>query len=79
MKFLCEAAVILPSLVLIAMVRAYQRLISPLIGPRCRFTPSCSHYFIAAVHKYGPIKGAWKGVRRILKCHPYNEGGYDPP
>ncbi|MBI3466095.1 MAG: membrane protein insertion efficiency factor YidD [Planctomycetes bacterium] len=69
----------LPSCVLIALVRAYQVLISPLIGPVCRFEPSCSQYFIGAVQKYGAIRGAAKGVWRICRCHPWNRGGYDPP
>jgi putative membrane protein insertion efficiency factor len=65
--------------VLIAMVRGYQILLSPLLGGQCRFYPSCSQYFIEAVRKYGPISGAWRGVRRILRCHPFHPGGYDPP
>lgn len=65
--------------VLIGLVRIYQRLISPLIGPHCRYHPTCSQYFIQAVAKYGPFLGAWKGVCRILRCHPWHPGGYDPP
>lgn len=64
---------------LIGTVRLYQLLISPLLGPRCRFTPSCSHYFIGAVAKHGPVRGAWRGLRRIARCHPWSEGGHDPP
>jgi putative membrane protein insertion efficiency factor len=60
-------------------VRFYQIVIRPLLPPMCRFTPSCSEYFIGAVKKYGPIKGACKGVLRICRCHPGNPGGYDPP
>jgi putative membrane protein insertion efficiency factor len=60
-------------------IRLYQVTLSPLIGPACRFEPSCSQYMIGALHKYGPIKGLWKGVRRILRCHPWHPGGYDPP
>ena len=59
-------------------VRLYQWIISPLIGPRCRFHPSCSNYFIEAVQKKGVIVGAAKGVWRILRCHPLGRGGYDP-
>ena len=64
--------------VLIIMVRGYQIFISPLLGQHCRFTPTCSAYFIEAVEKYGPIKGSWLGIKRILRCHPGNPGGYDP-
>ena len=64
--------------ILIALVRAYQALISPLIGPRCRFHPTCSEYFIQAVRQYGPLAGFWKGICRILRCHPWHPGGYDP-
>jgi len=66
------------SLVLVGMIKAYQAAISPLLGRHCRFYPSCSQYMIDAVAKKGPIVGVWLGVRRILKCHPFNPGGYDP-
>ncbi|WKY47749.1 membrane protein insertion efficiency factor YidD [Eubacteriaceae bacterium ES3] len=59
-------------------VRIYQRFISPLLGNNCRFRPTCSEYFIGAVEKYGVFKGVYLGVRRILRCHPFNPGGYDP-
>jgi len=64
---------------LIALVWAYRWLIRPVLPPMCRFTPSCSEYFIQSVRKHGPIRGAYKGVRRVCRCHPWNEGGYDPP
>jgi putative membrane protein insertion efficiency factor len=64
---------------LIGLVRAYQLLISPLLGPNCRFTPTCSQYFIEAVNKYGALRGSWRGLRRILRCHPFHPGGLDPP
>lgn len=67
------------SLALIAPVRAYQILISPWLGRRCRFTPSCSHYFIGAVQKHGPVRGALRGLWRICRCHPFHPGGDDPP
>ena len=60
-------------------VRFYQRFIRPLLPAACRFQPSCSEYMIQAVAKYGPIRGAWRGFRRICRCHPWNPGGYDPP
>jgi len=70
----------LPGLILIAGVRGYQYGISPLLGPHCRFDPTCSNYFIQAVQKYGAILGAWKGTWRILRCHPFYRGRYyDPP
>jgi hypothetical protein len=69
----------LPSLLLIGMVRIYQWTLGPLLGRRCRFEPSCSRYFIEAVKKYGALRGAWRGLKRIGRCHPWNPGGYDPP
>ncbi|MDP7206297.1 MAG: membrane protein insertion efficiency factor YidD [Pirellulaceae bacterium] len=67
------------SALLIGMVRLYQLALSPLLGARCRFQPSCSHYFIGAVKKYGPFRGSCRGVWRICRCHPWNPGGHDPP
>ena len=67
------------ALALIFLVRIYQWTLSPLFGRQCRFEPSCSRYFIGAVRKYGAIVGAWKGVCRIGRCHPWHPGGYDPP
>jgi putative membrane protein insertion efficiency factor len=64
---------------LIAGVRLYQVGVRPLLPSVCRFQPSCSEYFIEAVRKYGPLRGACKGVGRICRCHPWNPGGYDPP
>jgi putative membrane protein insertion efficiency factor len=64
---------------MIQLIRFYQVGISPLIGPCCRFTPSCSQYAIEAIRKHGPVLGAWRAMRRILRCHPWNPGGYDPP
>jgi putative membrane protein insertion efficiency factor len=63
----------------IAVVRLYQLLISPFLPPNsCRFYPSCSHYAVAALEKHGAVKGTWLIVRRLSKCHPWHEGGYDP-
>lgn len=67
------------SAVLIAPIRVYQKTLSPLLGPVCRFYPSCSNYTIEAIRKYGPVRGLWKGIRRVSRCHPWNPGGYDPP
>jgi uncharacterized protein len=63
---------------LIALVRIYQWGISPLLGPRCRFTPSCSHYAVEALQKHGLIKGLWLAIRRIARCHPWGGHGVDP-
>lgn len=63
---------------LIGLVNIYRYLISPIIGPRCRFYPTCSTYMIEAIQLHGPIKGTWLGLKRLGRCHPYNEGGYDP-
>jgi putative membrane protein insertion efficiency factor len=65
--------------VLIGFVRCYQALLRPILPSVCRFEPSCSEYFIQAVQKYGPLRGAWKGVGRICRCNPFCRGGFDPP
>ena len=65
-------------IVSIKVVKAYRRFISPLSAPRCRFYPTCSNYFLQAVEKYGAIKGSMLGIKRILRCHPFSKGGYDP-
>ena len=67
--------------IFIFVVTIYQRAISPLLGPKCRFTPSCSQYAIIALRRFGLIKGGWLTVKRVLKCHPLHEGGEDfvPP
>ena len=65
--------------VLISGVRGYQLFLRPLFPAVCRFQPSCSEYFILAVRKYGPVRGACKGVGRICRCNPWHPGGYDPP
>ena len=63
---------------LIIAVRGYQKSLGSLIGGRCRYLPTCSDYFIGAVEKYGAFKGGIKGVWRILRCHPFAKGGFDP-
>lgn len=69
----------LPGEAMIALVRLYQLLLSPLLGKNCRFEPSCSQYFILAVRKHGAIRGAFLGAWRIVRCNPFCRGGYDPP
>jgi putative membrane protein insertion efficiency factor len=63
---------------LIFPIRLYQWLISPLLGPRCRFHPTCSSYAIEAIERHGALRGSWLAARRIVRCHPLNEGGLDP-
>lgn len=64
---------------LILLVRAYQAVLRPVLPSACRFYPSCSEYFILAVQKHGPLRGACKGVWRICRCNPWHPGGHDPP
>lgn len=66
------------SLPFILLIRFYQYVISPAIGPKCRFTPTCSQYAVEALKKYGLFKGGWLAVKRISKCHPGGSSGYDP-
>jgi|TARA_B110000438_G_C15820646_1_gene654271 putative membrane protein insertion efficiency factor len=63
---------------LLFLIFLYQNLISPLLGPKCRFTPTCSQYSAEALKKHGPIKGVWISLSRIFKCHPWGGKGYDP-
>ena len=60
------------------MIRAYQLLVAPILGPSCRFYPSCSHYAAEAVARHGPARGSLFAVRRLLRCHPWGGSGYDP-
>ncbi|OFY52820.1 MAG: membrane protein insertion efficiency factor YidD [Bacteroidetes bacterium GWF2_49_14] len=64
--------------ILILLVRFYQKAISPYLGSNCRYTPTCSQFFIDAVRKHGPLRGSYLGIRRLLKCHPWGGHGYDP-
>jgi putative membrane protein insertion efficiency factor len=79
MRFLLAALIYLPAWLMIVAVRTYQMLLSPWLGRNCRFTPSCSEYFILAVQKYGALGGALRGLWRICRCHPFHPGGDDPP
>ena len=62
----------------ILVIKGYRLLISPLLGPRCRFYPTCSQYALDALRQYGVIKGGWLAIKRIGKCHPWHSGGVDP-
>ena len=64
--------------IFIGLIRGYQRFISPLFPPSCRYYPTCSNYSVHAIQKHGAIKGSIMGISRILRCHPFVKGGYDP-
>jgi uncharacterized protein len=66
------------SQIFIFIIRFYQLAISPMLPPRCRYTPTCSAYSLQAIKKYGPIKGSWLAVKRIASCHPWGGSGHDP-
>ena len=66
------------SRILLGLLAAYRRLLSPLLGPRCRFTPSCSHYAVDAIKTHGAARGSWLAMKRVGRCHPFNPGGEDP-
>lgn len=63
---------------LVLLVRIYQGTLSPMVGRQCRYVPTCSNYAIDALNEFGPIKGSWLALRRVLRCHPFARGGYDP-
>jgi hypothetical protein len=64
--------------VLLRLIKLYQYAISPLMAPSCRFTPSCSQYASEAIVKHGALRGGWLSLKRVLRCNPWNPGGYDP-
>lgn len=72
-----QLSMVMRQLLLFA-IRLYRALISPAIGPACRFYPSCSEYAFQAIGKYGVIKGGYLALKRIMKCHPFHPGGFDP-
>lgn len=66
------------SKVIVALVWVYRGTLGPFMGGHCRFDPSCSQYMIDSVHKHGPVRGAWRGIKRIGRCHPWGGSGFDP-
>jgi putative membrane protein insertion efficiency factor len=68
----------LPRRLLALLIRGYQRALSPLLPPSCRFHPSCSQYALEAIGRHGALKGTWLAVRRLARCHPFHPGGFDP-
>jgi len=78
MKQLFSLFITLLTFPFILLIKLYQLLISPFFPSSCRFTPTCSHYTLDALKKYGLFKGGWLGLKRILKCHPWGGSGYDP-
>mgnify|MGYP000208095923 FL=1 len=64
--------------ILTKFIRVYQLIISPLLGPSCRFEPTCSHYMLVAISRFGFVRGTWLGLRRLSHCHPWHDGGTDP-
>ena len=73
-----DAILQLPRRILASLVRGYQFAISPLLPPSCRFTPSCSQYALEAIIRHGAMKGGWLAARRLVRCHPFHPGGFDP-
>lgn len=77
-SYVVDTLLRLPSLAAIGLIAFYRRCVSPLTPPTCRFTPTCSRYAIDALRRYGLLKGGWLAVWRVLRCNPFNHGGYDP-
>lgn len=78
LKTMLNLLILIPSLILIKIIRVYQKFSALKVVRTCRFYPTCSQYFVEALQKYGFFKGSYLGIRRILRCHPFNKGGYDP-
>ena len=67
-----------PARIIVILIRVYQKTVSRILPPTCRFAPSCSEYAAQAVARHGVLRGSWRALRRVLKCHPFHSGGYDP-
>ena len=78
LKKIVKVFLSIPSFILIGLIRVYQKFSFVKVVSTCRFYPTCSQYFVEALQKYGFIKGSYLGIKRILRCHPYSKGGYDP-
>jgi putative membrane protein insertion efficiency factor len=74
-----QQLVLVPRRLAIGLLRVYQLIISPMLGPTCRFSPSCSHSACACLQEHGMARGSWLTLRRLSRCHPWHPGGYDPP
>lgn len=68
----------MPRLILLGLLRFYKAAISPWLPSACRFHPTCSEYMMDAVSRYGAMRGVWRGLKRLARCHPFHQGGYDP-
>ena len=73
-----QGAASVPRRLILALIRGYQRALSPALPPSCRFHPSCSQYALEAVGRYGALRGVWLAARRLARCHPFHPGGFDP-
>jgi hypothetical protein len=78
MSTLIRAVLEAPKALAVFLIRVYQRVISPAFPPSCRFTPTCSTYALTSIGRYGLIKGGWLAIKRIVRCHPWSPGGFDP-
>jgi putative membrane protein insertion efficiency factor len=78
MSGVCQSLVRIPRKAAILLIKIYRHGISPLFPPSCRYVPSCSEYALIAIERYGLCRGAWLAIRRIGRCHPLHEGGFDP-
>ena len=74
--YLCDMSIL--KKIYIFPIRFYQKVISPILGPTCRYQPTCSHYMVGAILQWGIIRGTWMGIKRISRCHPWGSTGYDP-
>ncbi|CAN5803547.1 membrane protein insertion efficiency factor YidD [soil metagenome] len=71
-------ATLRPRNLLVGLIRTYQKLVSPRLGANCRYSPTCSSYAAGAIARFGVVKGVWLGMKRVGRCHPLRDGGYDP-